>query len=134
MHRQCDSQGEVLLEEYRRGRLVLRGLEYFRFDPDENLELEIFDSPETISEFLAEDPDAMPQDLPAEQPDGVVSYRVYFFSWNCFLHLAVREAEFVWTEPPRFSAWNILETITRMRSRIADKISPVGDVDPSWQG
>ncbi len=135
MHSLRDGAGEVLLEEYRRGRLELQGLEYVFFDGDDAAGLEVFDSPETISEFLAEDPDWEGDLSAAKHPDaGVTAYRLYFFSWNCFLHLGVREAAFRWTEPPRFSAWHILEVISRLRARIADDANSLLQKDPTWLG
>lgn len=132
---QCDGSGEVLLEEYRRGCLVLQGVEYVCFDPGDAADMQLFDSPETISEFLAEDPGGPPC-LPAGRrpPADVTAYRLYFFSWNCFLHLGVRKATFTWTEPPRYTSWHILEIITRLRTRVADNALLGPGIDPTWRG
>lgn len=135
MHRQCGADGTVLFEEYRRGRLVLSGLEYFCFDRGEEMEMELFDSPETISEFLAEDFDSISPVMNGQQvPEGVTAYRLYFFGWNSFLHLGVREAEFAWTESPHITSWHVLEVITRLRMRLADAALPARGADPTWSG
>lgn len=132
MHRQCDAEGEVMFEEYRRGRLVLGGLEYAFFDAGK---FELFDCPETISEFLAEDDEAVPQGgAEGGDPSEMVAYRVYFFNWNCFLHMGVRDAQFSWTEPPRFNSWHILEVVTRLRMRLKENIAPGGNLDLTWRG
>ncbi len=135
LHSQRDGAGEVLLEEYRRGCLELQGLEYFCFDREGSAGIEVFDSPETISEFLAEDPDTGSDFLPGDKPAAdVTAYRIYFFSWNCFLHLAVGNATFSWTEPPRYTSWHILEAISRLRARIADTTNRGLAIDPTWYG
>lgn len=121
LQREYDAAGELLLEEYRRGNLVLQGMEYACLDLNEAGEMEVFESPEIISEFLAEEPDYAPDNGPRQPlPDGVTAYRVYLFSWNRFIHLAVREASFSWMEAPRYTSWHVLEVISRLRMRIAD--------------
>jgi hypothetical protein len=85
-------------KEYRPATLTVRGFYYFSIEAPDADHLHSQDSKITV-DGLPEDPVNFPlfERLKSNLPVGAFCCRLFVHDWNSFIHIAAKDAEFLWT-------------------------------------
>jgi hypothetical protein len=86
-------------DQYRQAKLTARDFYYLSIEPPDSDHLRP-QGPQITVDGLPEDPANFPlfEHLKLTLPAGAFCCRFYVHDWNSFIHLAAKNAEFIWTE------------------------------------